>query len=343
MRIKQSTFSLTNASGSAIVASGMKPLSQMGLRLRAQWLGVLLSVLALMATARVSVASPPINTSCPAGFFTNVASRLLSSQLNMNLARIQIYPTNQYTPAVHRLLQVTANIYDATTTNFYPSVFRPLFWKTNELIGDGIYQTNIYITGYQYVQEPIPVNGGGQPIFTLPTEAADPLIPFGLTATNNIYGIPWVIGVKKGLPNFNALEIANCFYIQRSLQFNRNTTASSGRVYTTNQMYVIGISNVFGVEDWNSYASNYNNQVTVVARPDISVGLASDTGLSIKNYFSTNGISILTPWTGGSFTFPLGTNVFAPQNLGPYFSPPSTNNLYVYMDGSGIVSTNISG
>ena len=279
-----------------------------------------------MTMARVSVASPPINTSCPAGFFTNVASRLLSSQLNVNLARIQIYPTNQYTPAVHRLLQVTANIYDATTTNFYPSVFRPLFWKTNELIGDGIYQTNIYITGYQYIQEPIPVNGGGQPIFTLPTEATDPSIPFGASGvSNNIYGIPWVIGVKKGLPNFNALEIANCFYIQRSLQFNRNTTVSSGgsfpygRIYTTNQMYVIGISNIFGVEDWNSYASNYNNSVTVVAQDTFTFGLSNDdTGsFALRIIFSQTDSQSCRPGLEAHlrFVLPSGTNVFVPQNL----------------------------
>jgi hypothetical protein len=346
MRIKQSTFNLTNASASAIVASGMKPLSQMGLRLRAQWLGVLLSVLALMTMARVSVASPPINTSCPAGFFTNVASRLLSSQLNVNLARIQIYPTNQYTPAVHRLLQVTANIFDATTTNFYPSVFRPLFWKTNELIGGDIYQTNIYIIGYQYVQEPLTTNG--LPIFTLPTDVADLTIPFGMSGmSNNIYGIPWVIGVKKGLPNFNALEIANCFFIERLLQFNRNTT-SPGRTYTTNQMYVIGISNIFGVEDWNSYASNYNNAVTIVAQDTFTFGLSNDAPgfVTVTNsYFNVGAPSLIT-WPGvsssSSFVLPFGTNVIG-QSLSPYGYPPSTNNLYVYFYGSGIRSTNING
>lgn len=91
-------------------------------------------------------AIPPVSTADPNVFFNTVAARLLSSELNMDLSAIPIYPTNQYTPAVHRLLQVTANIYDCTTTNYYPSVFRPLFWKTNELIG-GVYQTNIYPTG----------------------------------------------------------------------------------------------------------------------------------------------------------------------------------------------------
>ena len=60
-------------------------------------------------------AGPVVGTESPIGFFTNVANRLLQSQLNLNLNRIQLYPTNQYTPSVHRLLQVTANLYDAMT------------------------------------------------------------------------------------------------------------------------------------------------------------------------------------------------------------------------------------
>ncbi len=69
---------------------------------------------AMIATIGTALAGP-ITTDNPVGFFTNVASRLLSAELNVDLHHIQIYPTNQYTPAVHRLLQVTANIYDATT------------------------------------------------------------------------------------------------------------------------------------------------------------------------------------------------------------------------------------
>src|SRR5438067_2373897 len=57
-------------------------------------------------------AQPKLNTETPIGFFTNLAGRLLQSEMSLDLSHIQIYPTNQYTPAVHRLLQVTANIYD---------------------------------------------------------------------------------------------------------------------------------------------------------------------------------------------------------------------------------------
>ena len=57
-----------------------------------------------------------------------------------------------YTPAVQRVLQLAANIYDATTNKAafygkdYPSVFRPIFYKT--VIGS---LTNVSIVGYQDV------------------------------------------------------------------------------------------------------------------------------------------------------------------------------------------------
>ena len=45
---------------------------------------------------------------------------------------IPLWPTNFYTPSVHRLFQLAANIYDATTNRslvypYLPSVFRPVF------------------------------------------------------------------------------------------------------------------------------------------------------------------------------------------------------------------------
>lgn len=110
-----------------------------------------LTVLLTFGLSAQAQTGPHLDANDPLGFFTNLASRLLQSELNLSLARIQIYPTNQYTPAVHRLLQVTANIYDATTNRFntdypyLPSVFRPLF--TN----DG---GSIFICGY--AEEPGP-------------------------------------------------------------------------------------------------------------------------------------------------------------------------------------------
>jgi hypothetical protein len=298
--------------------------------------------LILVALAQKTSAFSPPNLQNPNCFFNAVASRLLSSELNLNLSCLQIYPTNAYTPAVNRLLQVTANIYDATTTNYYPSVFRPIFWKTNELIF-GKLETNIYIVGYQYVQEPITTNS--QPIFNIPTDIAAANFPYGLSTSNNIYGIPWILGAKKGLPNFNALEIENCFFIERQLQFNRNSAAPSsgtfpyGRIYATNQMYIMGVSNIFGSEFWNSYTAAYTAPVTIVAQDTISIGLTNDQEVSVANIVLTNAFSNINVWPGNSstssFILPLGTSV-ATLPLSPNY--PSPNNEYVYYYGPGNVS-----
>lgn len=298
--------------------------------------------LILIALAQKASASPPLNTQNPNCFFNTVASRLLSSELNVNLSRLQIYPINAYTPAVNRLLQVTANIYDATTTNYYPSVFRPIFWKTNELIC-GELETNVYIVGYQYVQEPL--TGNSQPIFYAPTDIAAANFPYGLSTTNNVYGIPWILGAKKGLPNFNALEIENCFFIERQLQFNRNSAAPSsgtfpyGRIYKTNQMYIMGVSNIFGAEFWNSYTSAYSNPVTILAQDSISVGLTNDAGISVANTSVNNAFYAINVWPGNSstsaFILPFGTSI-ATLALSPNY--PSPNNVYLYYYGPGTVT-----
>ena len=77
-------------------------------------------MLVLVSLANRATSAPAFDTGNPLSFFTNVANGLLASEMNLSLTQIQIYPTNQYTSAVHRLLQVTANIYDATSTNLYP-------------------------------------------------------------------------------------------------------------------------------------------------------------------------------------------------------------------------------
>jgi hypothetical protein len=64
----------------------------------------------LCFTSFLAQADPLVSTDSPIGFFTNVANRLLQSQLGLSLNHIQVFPTNQYTPSVHRLLQVTANL-----------------------------------------------------------------------------------------------------------------------------------------------------------------------------------------------------------------------------------------
>ena len=99
----------------------------------------------------------------PLEFFTNAANRLLTNSTTAWLAAsgrdyaatfnvtnafgvtgIPVLVSNQfvYSPAVNRLLQLAANVYDASTTNFYPSVFRPQF----TVVPNGAYK-DVFITG----------------------------------------------------------------------------------------------------------------------------------------------------------------------------------------------------
>src|SRR5437868_15262436 len=89
------------------------------------------SLALVLALGLVSSARAVLPLDPPENFFTNLASRLLQQQLSLPFDQIQIAPTNQYSSAVHRVFQVTANIYDAMSTNDSPSVFRPLFLTTD--------------------------------------------------------------------------------------------------------------------------------------------------------------------------------------------------------------------
>jgi hypothetical protein len=261
------------------------------------------------ATVMSKAATPQINAESPIGFFTNVASHLLADA-NVDFAHIQVYPTNQYTPSVQRLLQVTANLYDATTTNFYPTIFRPYF------SGDG---TNIFISGYEQV------DSTNLSALTTPVtlNSAVGLVSNGTRL--NIHGIPWILGAKKGLPNFNEIALQNIFQISRKLQVVRQSPYFFS--YKANQMLIVSVSNIFAIETWNSYRTNYPGGIYIQADGNLTITLTNDYGAVVSNNFALNGTISLTgnQWKGRgvsstpnsqSFQIPLFTNLlFMPDSI----------------------------
>lgn len=211
-------------------------------------------------------AGPLVGTDSPIGFFTNVATRLLQSQLGLSLNHIQLYPTNQYTPSVHRLLQVTANLYDAATNRpitgypYLPSVFRPVF--ANQMSPGG--EQMIYISGFEEVTNTSVLSQSM-------VDLSDPMDRVMLKPLDMVCGIPLVIGAKKGFPNFNKLAMQTQVQVARKLQFHRPGSSTTANVNEIDQMFVVGISNVLGVEAWNSYAAAYPRDIQVMAWPDVSV------------------------------------------------------------------------
>src|SRR6202012_2781189 len=118
--------------------------------------------------------------------------------------------------------------------------------------------TNVFISGYEQVET-------NSPAFVQhPIEIADAFAS-GIIGTNtqlNFYNIPWVLGAKKGLPNFNEVSMEYIASFSRRLQFGR-LAPYDFTAYQVKPMFELGISNLLGVEFWNSYASNYSGSVLI--------------------------------------------------------------------------------
>ncbi|MCX6926760.1 MAG: hypothetical protein NT154_26680 [Verrucomicrobia bacterium] len=264
-------------------------------------------------------ADPLVTTDSPIGFFTNVAARLLQSHLNLSLNRIQLYPTNQYTPSVHRLLQVTANLYDALTNRtitdypYVPSVFRPMF--TN----DG---GAIYISGYEEETGTALLSAPARDLQLAEDRAA-------LRPGDMVCGVPIIIGVKKGFPNFNEFAMQTQVQVARKLQFHRPGNMVTAPVNEIDQMFVVGITNMFGVEAWNSYRAPFPRDLRMVVLTDLTVAL---TNLETGN--------LLNPTTWRYTPLPVVTNISA--NTWPAFNPAMEGYSFVLplASGTGVPYTN---
>jgi hypothetical protein len=184
-------------------------------------------------------------------FFTNAVDRMLDQLYGATLRDgIQVYPTNNYNAAVHRVLQVAANILDASTNRvdlseepFFPSVFRPLFRRTG---------TNLVIHGYAEVIDAQVLTNSPWIDLSSPNPLSG--LQEGPLLAVNVHGVPVVIGAKKGWPNFNEFQIQTSVQITRRMEAYKANRTAAPRLH---QSYEIGISNVFGMESWNSYTQAF--------------------------------------------------------------------------------------
>jgi hypothetical protein len=188
-----------------------------------------------------------------------------------------------YTPAVNRVLQLAANLYDASTNSFYPSVFRPIFER--DVNG------NVFITGYTNlysVNGPNTVRDAGDPQLSPPYEVAllstttlAPVPNAPIADGNglvNVYGVPWIIGTKKYLPGLNQFSLVNSAQFIRKLQVARNYV---GGPIWTNQMIVMSISNNLGISFWNPYTNDYPTNYP--GGLDMSIVVNTATRLAVTN------------------------------------------------------------
>ncbi len=256
----------------------------------------------------------------PVDFFNEAAEHLLRTNFNYSLLdtsfsnRVEIYPTNRYTAAIHRMFQLTANIYDATTNRgttypYYPSVFRPIFTNSNG---------QVTILRYEEVTNRTPVFYG----YLTRAEAGDTNGSLGYLNTTisnrNIWGVPWVVGVKKGHPAFNEFALRSAIQFTRRLEVIKANTNTPATMRQTNQMYLLGISNLLGMEFWNPYTNSYptTNNVVLYTHMDTFAVLSNSTTYLRSNAFTTirSNYVGLNAWAGNQFALPVNTNyVFLPD------------------------------
>ncbi len=292
------------------------------------------------------------------GSYTNIGTfaNPTNIPLTFGISHIPVFVDNQfvYKPAVQRVLQLAANIYDATTNNSniagnsynynFPSVFRPTFLVAKDPVSGF---TNVYIVGYEPVGHYYDANGQielgtvtgpGDPQLALPVEVTDLISPIpdppnpvgygpGFVYTNvNVYGVPWIIGAKKGFPNFNKFDMESAFQLTRKLQVRRDSTNDQFAInpgnYHFDQMFNLSLSNQFGVECWNSYANSFNDSVAIYVRDNLRhAALTNDEDFSADYPAFPIASNIQTAavypfWPGynpvtyqQSFEIPLYTNV----------------------------------
>jgi hypothetical protein len=316
----------------------------------------------------------------PTNFFINAAVRLLAnagytvgpanSTTNLLVTNyvgnvlvtnlhIPLWPTNYYTPSVHRLMQLAANIYDATTNRtdltvypYLPTVFIPMFYSVPGGAGRGVVG-QIAIVGYREATaaDTSTLVSGSTVVLDLANVVSPPRQPPFMVS-----GIPLVIGAKKGFPNFNELAMRTSMQISRKLEFRRQGSSDTSDIFQTNQMCVVTISNVLGIQAWNSYSNMYPRDLSIhVVLANMNATLTEVRGgLSNLYYanFNTNQTIAANTWTGfidanqaaSTFRYPLWTNSLILtnsqylQNAHPPQLVPLSGQVYTFERPSGFQS-----
>jgi hypothetical protein len=210
-----------------------------------------------------------------------------------NLTQDGILTNYTYDAQAHRLLQLAANIYDyanaprshdlgtaaGTGSNQFrlqaPHVFRPRYYvdeRTPEVLRIGDYElvenlspvTQPWLTP----EEALRVVGNTGSSYGLPGKVTP-------TVNLNVIGVPWVVGAKKGLPNFNEGFWQTAVQVTRRLMVTKpaaNVTLPAGQLpyagvnspgFRTLAQYRITLTNNFGTEAWNSYNFDFPVPVRV--------------------------------------------------------------------------------
>ncbi len=222
------------------------------------------------------------------------------------------YVTNYtYDAQVHRSLQLAANIFDATTNEFLPqssiaapTVFRPLVYEDSR--SPGILRLHSFEPIFSgrpdfllqrlWVSPDLVTNGAPRPpgapfpAATLARSLPESVPPVTSRERGfNVFGLPWVVGAKQGLPNFNQGLWQTIIQPTRRLIITRPTrnaniaptelpfSGANRGGFRTEYQFIINVTNRVGVEAWNSYLTNFPRAVRIFATNLLEFSLVDET------------------------------------------------------------------
>lgn len=244
----------------------------------------------------------------PPGTYYIIGDTLVRT--NFSITNIQVYAAprftnfpllvqNEYTPTIHRILQVAANIYDNMTNRgaslnetypFAPTVFRPIYSRTpsNTVIISGFTAPTNDMQG-------LPGANAWRDLTAIYSNA-----PVNVPLTNlNVYGQHLVLGAKKGLPNLNEISIQSYAEVSRKLEL---VKASADKPpVTTNQMFVVSMLNRVGLEAWNSYSNRYPRPVTLHSEVLSRMVIRDGTNFNAKAVYDQTFVTITNRTLAGGW------------------------------------------
>ncbi|HWY29527.1 MAG TPA: hypothetical protein VNX46_02155, partial [Candidatus Acidoferrum sp.] len=225
---------------------------------------------------------------------------------------------------------------------------------------------NIFVVGFTNIQNGVNINTVSG---LLDAQLSAPFDPSSLTnygfagqtlLTNgvgvNVYGVPWIIGAKKGFPAFNKFGMQTIVQATRKLQIYRSSIPTDVHLtkFTTNQLITFSIKNLLNADCWNSYTNAYTNSVYIQANDVISMEISNNVPGAPQNFFYNYLVTsntFINPWPGYnpnsaalSFTNPLSTAVTLLSDADFYFgtSPPGVTGFYSDSYGYGWESNNFN-
>ncbi len=195
-----------------------------------------------------------------------------------------------YSARPHQLFQIAANIYEATHFNSVdypgnqgilpirraqtPVTYRPTFYfepvTTNGIRRSG----SLRLAGFQEVT---------LPLLNLQQRWVDPANPLDADintytrnnpATNlNIYGVPWVVGTKKGFPTLEEAFWQTSIDVTRRVRVVKNTQTvlaanelpGPGKSRSLDLQYVLHVTNQMGADAINAYKTPFTRPTRVIA------------------------------------------------------------------------------